>query len=105
MPGSQDGATEVVRLFAALSDENRFRIVELLAERTDALSCRDICAELGLSPSLLSHHLSILENAGIIQRRKDRLCTLNGLRRDVMARHFTELQHLVAEPAGRRAEA
>jgi DNA-binding transcriptional ArsR family regulator len=88
-------AQEVVRTMAALSDINRYRIVELLAESSE-LSCGAISTALSLSPSLISHHLGVLEGAAVIQRRKDGLWTLNRLRRDELSRRLTGLQQMVA---------
>lgn len=88
-------ATEVVRTLAALSDVNRYRIVELLA-RSGELSCGAVASALDLSPSLVSHHLSVLESAGVIQRRRDGLWTLNRLRRDELARRLSGLQRIAA---------
>jgi DNA-binding transcriptional ArsR family regulator len=88
-------AQQVVRTMAALSDINRFRIVELLADSSE-LSCGAISTALGLSPSLISHHLGVLEGASVIQRRKDGLWTLNRLRRDELSRQLTGLQQMVA---------
>lgn len=84
----------LVRVLGALSDENRFSIVQLLAE-VEELSCGAICTALGLSPSLTSHHLSVLEGAGVVGRRKDGLWTLNHLRRDVLVEHIAVLERLV----------
>ena len=95
MEESQPTSREVVRVLAALSDENRFRIVELLAERRDELSCGAIGDALDLSPSLLSHHLAILAEAGIIGRRKNGLRTMNGLRRAVIDRQIGILESLI----------
>jgi DNA-binding transcriptional ArsR family regulator len=92
---SQATSREVVRVLAALSDENRFRIVELLAEREDELSCGSIGKALDLSPSLLSHHLAILADAGIIGRRKNGLWTMNGLKRSVIERQLEILDGLI----------
>jgi len=85
---------ETVRVLSALSDVNRFRIVELLANAGE-LACGAIGNALGLSPSLVSHHLSVLEGAAIIERRKDGLWTLNRLRRDELARRLSGLQRIV----------
>jgi DNA-binding transcriptional ArsR family regulator len=93
--GSQATSREVVRVLAALSDENRFRIVELLAERRDELSCGAIGKELDLSPSLLSHHLAILADAGIIGRRKNGLWTMNALKRSVIEQQLEVLDGLI----------
>lgn len=96
MPESEGQASqEVVRVFAALSDHNRFRIVELLSGDGRALPCGAIGAALGLSPSLISHHLSILESAGIVDRRKAGLCTLNRLQREVLSQHLGTLERLL----------
>ncbi len=87
---------DLLRVLAALSEENRFRIVALLAEERTALSSSAVCAALGLSPSLVSHHLSILEAAGVVDRRKVGLCTMNMLRRDFVRQHFAILERLFA---------
>jgi DNA-binding transcriptional ArsR family regulator len=88
-------ARDIVRVLAALSDVNRYRIVELLAGSGE-LSCGAIGTTLGLSPSLISHHLGVLEGAAIIQRRRDGLWTLNRLRRDELARRLSGLQRIAA---------
>lgn len=86
---------ETVQVMAALSDINRYRIVELLGEGARELTCGAICTALHLSPSLVSHHLSVLEGAGVIERRKNGLWTLNRLRRDELARRLAGLQRMI----------
>lgn len=88
---------DVVEVLAALSDMNRYRIVELLSANGEELSCGAISGALGLSPSLLTHHLSVLESAGVIDRRKNGLWTLNRLRRDEVSRRLSDL-HRILEP-------
>ncbi len=95
MGASQATSREIVRVLAALSDENRFRIVELLAKRDDELSCGSIGEALDLSPSLLSHHLAILADAGIIGRRKNGLWTMNALKEAVIERQLQVLEALI----------
>ena len=90
------GDDEVVRFMAALSEPNRYSIVRLLASRAEDLSCGAIGASVGLSASLVSHHLSALESAGVLERRKNGLWTLNRLRRDVLERHIATLSRLVS---------
>ncbi|HUG40080.1 MAG TPA: metalloregulator ArsR/SmtB family transcription factor [Longimicrobiales bacterium] len=94
MPQAQPTPRETVRVLAALSDENRYRIVELLAAEGDELTCGAIGKALGISPSLLSHHLAILAEAGIVGRRKNGLWTMNALERPVIARQIEVLQRL-----------
>lgn len=88
---------EVVRVLSALSDVNRYRIVDLLA-LSGELTCGAICTALGLSPSLVSHHMSVLVDAGLIDRRKDGLWTLNSLRRDELARRLSCLHQMANGP-------
>lgn len=92
-------ARAVVRVLAALSDENRFRIVELLSQGPSDLSCGSIGRSLGMSPSLISHHLSVLEGAGVIERRKNGLWTLNRLRREELSRHLAVLERMLQPTA------
>lgn len=94
---------DVVRLLSALSDVNRYRIVDLLAGAGAEFTCGAIARQLGLSPSLLSHHLAVLESAGVIARRKDGLWTLNSLRRDELCRRLAALQELLQRAAADEA--
>ena len=55
--------------FAALGSENRVRIVELLASGEHCVC--DIASHFPTSFSVVSHHLSVLEQAGIVVSRRD----------------------------------
>lgn len=88
-----------MRVLAALSDENRFRIVELLADQPEELSCGAIGKALDISPSLLSHHLAILADARIIARHKNGLWTMNVLQRSVIEEQLETLQALIGNGA------
>lgn len=59
-----------VRVFAALSDPTRLRIVELLSERGE-MSGSELAGELGISLALYSHHSRTLVESGLIKRRKE----------------------------------
>ena len=60
---------EIPALLKALADSNRLRIFEALMRGT---SCNGwLTAELGLAPNLLSHHLKVLRETGLIQDRRD----------------------------------
>jgi DNA-binding transcriptional ArsR family regulator len=75
------------RLFA-LGDEDRLRIVLLL--RNGPLNVSKIAQETGLAPSTASHHLKILEGAGLVQVQRRGNQVLNRLHPDV----FTEANRL-----------
>lgn len=66
-----DDAAAVIRLHKALSDPNRLQI---FAELMRGDSCNCVLQErLGLAPSLLSHHLRVLSDAGLVDSRRDRI--------------------------------
>jgi DNA-binding transcriptional ArsR family regulator len=99
----------VVTTFAALAEPNRLRIVELL--RSGARSVNDIGERLDLSQPLVSKHLRVLKDAGLVgvePRAKQRIYELRAkpLRelhawleryRKVWAVRFESLDALVAE--------
>lgn len=57
------------RLFKALADETRLRILKLLEVR-EMCVC-EVMVALGLTQPTASHHLGILENAGLVKDRKE----------------------------------
>ena len=59
----------ISRMFKALGDETRLGIVNLL--RTREMCVCEIMAALNLTQPTASHHLMILENAGILKDRKE----------------------------------
>jgi ArsR family transcriptional regulator, arsenate/arsenite/antimonite-responsive transcriptional repressor len=59
----------IAGILKTLADPNRLRIFEALMR---GASCNGwLTEELGLSPNLLSHHLKVLREAGLIQDRRD----------------------------------
>lgn len=69
---------ELVRVYKALSDESRLRILSALADSRYAVC--DLARHLGLSQPTLSHHLKILRETGLVSAERDgpsTYCTLN----------------------------
>lgn len=61
----------VTRAFGALSQETRLRILNLLVDSgATGLPAGDISLALGVPQNTLSFHLSHLEHAGLINRRR-----------------------------------
>ncbi len=60
-----------VRVMKALSDPNRVRIVKMLQRRMMCVC--ELQAALGVAQPTVSKHLKILEEAGLVSRRKDGL--------------------------------
>lgn len=60
---------DALRVFGALADENRLRLV--FALRRGELCVCQLIELMGLSPSTVSKHLSILRDAGLLDSRKE----------------------------------
>ena len=65
----------------ALSDENRLRIINLLAARPELCVC-DIQSVLNMTQTKVSRHLTILKNAGFVLSRREGRWMYYALRRE-----------------------
>jgi len=79
-----------VALFQLLSDESRFRIVEILGDGEQAVT--DIVGRMNIEQSGVSRHLGILEKARVVVSRAD------GVRRlySLCPERFQELDRWMA---------
>jgi len=68
-PLSELEAVELARLFAALADPVRLRLLSLVAAQTEVCSC-DLEAPLAKSQPTISHHTKILSEAKLIVGEK-----------------------------------
>lgn len=64
----------LVKIFKALSDETRIRILKVLMER-ECCVC-EIIQALDISGTRASRNLGILKDAGFIKSRRDGLCVV-----------------------------
>ena len=60
----------VLSVTKALSDGNRLRTVIALREMTELCVCQ-VTEMLGLAPATISRHISVLQNAGLVESRKN----------------------------------
>jgi ArsR family transcriptional regulator len=66
---NEENLTEATAILKALADPNRLRIFNLLMQGD---SCNgELNERLGLPPNLLSHHLRVLHQAGLVRSRRD----------------------------------
>jgi DNA-binding transcriptional ArsR family regulator len=87
-----------VRLFKALGDESRLRILRLLA--SGDLYLTEIAERMGLSKPTVSHHLAQLRAAGLVTITESGALTYYTLRRDRIAETGVELARLLSGPTG-----
>ena len=83
---------ELTRVFKALSDETRLRILNLLLER-ECCVC-EVMQALEISQTRASRNLGILEDAGLVRSRRDGLWVVHYLN-EGMKEYALELVELV----------
>jgi ArsR family transcriptional regulator len=82
---SEAEAEATARLFAALADPARVRIVNLLATARDPVCACDIVPSLEpLSQPTVSHHLKKLTDAGLLEREQRGKWAYFSLKRDAV---------------------
>jgi DNA-binding transcriptional ArsR family regulator len=91
---SEENATHLADLFAALSDPNRLRIISTLFERE--MSVGEVAAGLGMSESAVSHQLRGLRMMRLVRVRKDGRQAFYSIDDDHVARLYQMgLDHVV----------
>jgi ArsR family transcriptional regulator len=91
-------------VFQALGSEQRREILRILSESTPdpnktCCAADEVCAckiaeRLGIVPSTLSHHMSVLTRAGLVKARRDGQWVYYGLCRDTLEAAADELKRL-----------
>ena len=67
----EDAAVELAAAFKVLSDPVRLRLLSLIASAPDGTACScDLEEPVGKSQPTVSHHLSVLADAGLITKEK-----------------------------------
>lgn len=89
-------------VFKALASEQRREILRLLGERTagprtccgiaDEVCACELSDKLGLAASTISHHMTILREAGLVTARKEGLWVHYALCRDALEAAAEELR-------------
>src|SRR5947209_16171129 len=62
--------SQVEKISKALGDETRLRILESISA-SNHMNCGEIVAMRGVTPATVSHHLKILNEAGLIACRRE----------------------------------
>ena len=82
------------RVFKAMSDENRLKILELLHERD--CNASELLDVMDFGQSTLSHHMKILLNAGVVQARKNGKWTYYTLQKEAYEQMIDWMKHYVS---------
>ena len=89
---------DLTKVFKALSDETRLRILNLLLER-ECCVC-EVMQALEISQTRASRNLNILYDAGFLKLRKDGLWSLYSIDRDTSGEYFSDLLQAVEKALG-----
>ena len=81
---SDNGGSRLAEMFAALSDPHRLAMVERLVAEGDK-TVGELAAPFDISGPAISRHLSVLESAGLIERRVERQWRVCRVRREALA--------------------
>lgn len=86
---SEQDAEATARLFKALSDPGRIKIVNLLATADDPVCVCDLTPKLGLSQPTVSFHLNKLVKAGLLEREQRGVWAFYSVDRQALGRLST----------------
>jgi predicted transcriptional regulator len=87
----EEKTTELLNFFKALADENRLKIVGLLAQGPS--SVEKLAEALNIGMSTTSHHLSRLSKAGLVSARTEGHYYIYSLHTDVLREMAQQLLH------------
>lgn len=98
-----DFCQEAVKVFKALSDPTRYEIVRMLV-CSEELGCQDFELIFHKSKPAMSHHYSVLVNAGLLVNRKDGLRVYYRLERKQLDRFMPQFYKVHCGDALQRAD-
>jgi Predicted transcriptional regulators len=78
----------------ALADPRRYEILQKIGGSDASCPCGDIRNCLPISPATLSHHMKELENAGLIDARREGKFVNYTLRRDILQAYLDKLSSI-----------
>lgn len=85
---------KVERISQALADETRLRIFEAISSG-ERITCGELVSMRGVTPSTISHHLRILQDAGLIDCRREGQFVYSHANPKALAEYMKELAGLV----------
>ena len=95
---------EFIKVMKALSDPNRVKLLKMLQKRMMCVC--EIQAALGIAQPTVSKHLKLLEDAGLVSRKKEGLWVnyslTDGSRSPYAATLLGNLKHWLADDPGIR---
>lgn len=78
----------------ALADPRRYEILQKIGACDASCACVDIRNCVPISPATLSHHMKELENAGLIEAKRDGKFVSYVLQREVLQAYLARLSEI-----------
>lgn len=88
---------DIAHLFKALANEKRIKIVALIYDR--GLSVEEIASAVDLTPATVSHHLSLLREAGLVETANEQYYTIYRFKSQPLFDALASLASATTEPA------
>ena len=85
---------QLIKVFKALSDETRLRMLKILQKKKEVCVCK-IMQALNISQSRASRNLGILKDAGFVNDRRDGLWVYYSVNKDKVNDYHVEINKLV----------
>ena len=85
---------QLIKVFKALSDQTKVRILKILQERNELCVC-EIMQALNISQSRASRNLGILEDAGFVNDRRDGLWVHYSINKEKINEYHQALNSLI----------
>jgi ArsR family transcriptional regulator len=92
--------TEMARIAQALGDPTRLRIYRTIASGCEPC-CGELCRQAGVSAATMTHHVRVLERAGLVEGRRDGVFVRIVPRPETMAAYRAALAGLASNGRGR----
>lgn len=87
---------QIERISKALGDRTRLMIFEAIASR-DQMNCSELVSLHGVTPATVSHHLKALEDAGLVECRREGQFVYNKALPETMNEYVRALAGIVRQ--------
>jgi ArsR family transcriptional regulator len=88
-------AAQFQRISKALAEPKRVELLEHIAKGEGEVACASLLDEFGISQPTMSHHLHVLDVAGLIRGRREAKFCFYSLDREIWTEYLEELRRRV----------
>jgi ArsR family transcriptional regulator, arsenate/arsenite/antimonite-responsive transcriptional repressor len=92
---------QIQKISKALADETRLRIFEAISAKKE-VSCGDLVSMRGVTPATVSHHLKVLQEAGLIESRREGLFVYSSSMPRVIQQYTRALARMLKPKSAKR---